>query len=555
MSALTMAPADWLRSHLHLVLPANLTMPSLPALLAAYVLGGLTFLPLLICVGLYVLLYTTPPFGDPDPAKRAKNALQASNTSEDGEDEKAQVESTTLDAPPPRAKPLQGWLIARRTFEESASDATYIGMMRSFLDARSKDRRPRDTYYAVLKGTVLYLYEDEAMSECFAALDTYAYNVEVFPNDGLLDAELFAKRNSIRLSVKAASAANSPAGLATVSKDMKLQDDEAETDTNAEESSERKREKAKKIESILTEERNTRRTTAFNLSQPWYLFIKNNCEMEDWYLALVAASSPAPPPGTDPMAEIFSTADMAHLVSTLDAQPDAIPTRWLNALLGRLFLSVHRTARVEAYILNRLANKLSKVKRPGFLTALSVRSVSLGSSAPSVSTPMLKELTKWGDAALELKFQFVGEMRLTIAATAEVSLGTRFKPYVVQMVLAVIIKRVEGNVRVKVKRPPSNRIWYAFTTMPKLEIEVVPVVSDREIKWGVVLKPIETQLKEIVSTGLPISAYTLHSFHLSIVVFLHTNYGTRHIFSRTHLRAYSVHAQHSCFIFAFVFIY
>ena len=394
-------------------------------------------------------------------------------------------------------------------------------MMRSFLDARSKDRRPRDTYYAVLKGTVLYLYEDEAMSECFAALDAGAYNVEVWPNDGLLDAELFAKRNSIRLSNKTTSAANSPAGLATLSKDMKLQDDEAETDTNTEESSERKREKTKKIESILAEERKTSRTAAFSLSQPWYLFIKNNCEMEDWYLALVAASSPVPPPGTDPMAEIFSTADMAHLVSTLDAQPDAIPTRWLNALLGRLFLSVHRTARVEAYILNRLANKLAKVKRPGFLTALSVRSVSLGSSAPSVSTPMLKELTKWGDAALELKFQFVGEMRLTIAATAEVSLGTRFKPYVVQMVLAVIIKRVEGNVRVKVKRPPSNRIWYAFTTMPKLEIEVVPVVSDREIKWGVVLKPIETQLKEIVS-----SLTTFDLFAPSVLVCLHTTHYT-----------------------------
>lgn len=505
LSIFTMALAHWL-DHLRLYLPADFTMPSYSALLAAYVLGGLTFLPLLICAGLYVLLYTTPPIGDPDLAKRAKNALQAAATSEDGEnDEKAQVESTSSDVPPPRAKPLQGWLIARRTFEESASDATYIGMMRSFLDARSKDRRPRDTYYAVLKGTVLYLYEDEAMSECFAALDAGAYAVEIWPNDGLLDGELFAKRNCIRLSAKATSTSNSPAGMATVSKDMKLQDDEPETETGAEESSERKREKAKKIESILAEERNIRRTTAFDLSQPWHVFIKNNSEMEDWYLALVAASSPAPPsPNTDPLAEIFSTADMAHLVSTLDAQPDAIPTRWLNALLGRLFLSVHRTARVEAYILNRLASKLAKVKRPGFLTALSVRSVSVGSSAPSVSTPMLKELTKWGDAALELKFQFSGELRITIAATAEVSLGARFRPYVVQMVLAVIVRRVEGNVLVKVKRPPSNRIWYAFTTMPKLEIEVVPVVSDREIKWGVVLKPIETQLKEIVSLDLPV---------------------------------------------------
>ncbi|KAG8779395.1 hypothetical protein FRC12_024298 [Ceratobasidium sp. 428] len=477
-------------------------MTSLSTLLAAYLLGGLTFIPLLICAGLYVILYTTPPFGDPDPAKRTKNALQASSTNENAEDEKSPPEPSTPDLPPPRLKPLQGWLIARRTYEESPADATYMGMMRSFLDARSKDRRPRDTYYAVLKGSVLYLYEDEAMSECFAALNTGAYNVEVWPHEGSLDGELFAKRNCIRLSTRLTSAANSPVAMANVSKDMKLEDD---NEVTSDEGSERKKEKAKKIETILAEERSARRTAAFDLSKPWHLFVKNNSEMEDWYLALVQASSPLPAGATDaadPFGPVFNSADMAHLVSTLDAQPDAIPTRWLNALIGRLFFSVYRTARVEAYILNRLASKLSKVKRPGFLTALSVREASVGSRPPTVSTPMLKELTKWGDAALELKFQFEGEMRLTIAATAEINLGTRFRPYVVQLVLAVIVRKIEGNVLVKVKRPPSNRIWYAFTTMPKLEIEVLPVVSDREIKWGVVLKPIETQLREIIRESI-----------------------------------------------------
>lgn len=473
-------------------------MASLLALIVAYLLGGLTFIPLLIGAGLYVILYVTPPVGDPDPAKRTKNALQASSADTAAEDEKPPLETQSLELPPPRLKPLQGWLVARRTFEESPSDATYMGMMRSFLDSRSKDRRPRDTYYAVLKGTVLYLYEDEAMSECFAALDAGAYTVEVWPHDGLLDGELFAKRNSIRLSAKTASTGNSPASMNNVSKDMKLGD---ESETTGEEVNERK-EKANKAEVTLATERLKKRSAAFDLSQPWYLFIKNNSDMEDWYLALVQASSPVPAGATDsvdPLGLVFSSADMAHLVATLDAQPDAIPTRWLNALLGRLFFSVYRTAKVEAYILGRLANKLAKVKRPGFLTALSVREVSVGSRPPTIATPMLKELTPWGDAALELKFLFDGEMRLTIAATAEVSLGARFRPYVVQLVLAVVIRKIEGNVLVKVKRPPSNRIWYAFTSMPKLEIDVLPVVSDREIKWGVVLKPIETQLKEIVS--------------------------------------------------------
>ncbi|KEP45728.1 putative PH domain protein [Rhizoctonia solani 123E] len=476
-------------------------MTSLRALVFAYLLGGLTFLPLLICAGLYIILYVTPPVGDIDPAKRTKNALQASSSDTPVDDEKNVAEAPSPDLPPPRLKPLQGWLIARRTFEESPSGATYIGMMRSFLDSRSKDRRPRDTYYAVLKGTVLYLYEDEAMAECFAALDAGAYTVEIWPHDGMLDGELFAKRNCIRLSVKAASAGNSPKSMASISKNMKLADEDDSTEDKASE----QKEKTTKGDAALAEERSKQRRNAFDLSQPWHLFIKNNSDMEDWYLALVQASTPVPIGSTDPsdpLGAVFSSSDMAHLVATLDAQPDAIPTRWLNALLGRLFFSVYRTAKVEAYILGRLATKLAKVKRPGFLTALSVREVSVGSRPPTVATPMLKELTRWGDAALELKFLFDGEMRLTIAATAEVSLGARFRPYVVQLVLAVVVRKIEGNVLVKVKRPPSNRIWYGFTSMPKLEIDVLPVVSDREIKWGVVLKPIETQLKEIIRESI-----------------------------------------------------
>ncbi|KAF8756227.1 Maintenance of mitochondrial morphology protein 1 [Rhizoctonia solani] len=435
-------------------------MSSLLTLVFVYLLGGLTFIPLVICAGLYVVLII-------------QRFIRRRETP---------AEVSSPDLPPPRLKPLQGWIVARRTFEESPSDATYMGMMRSFLDSRSKDRRPRDTYYAVLKGTVLYLYEDEAMAECSAALDAGAYTVEIWPHDGLLDGELFAKRNCIRFSTKSSSPGNSPNYMASVSKNMKLADENEATEDEMGETRD-------KTDSNLVDERSKKRRAAFDLSQPWHLFIKNNSDMEDWYFALVQASSPVPVGATDPsspLGSVFSSSDMAHLVATLDAQPDAIPTRWLNALLGRLFFSVYRTAKVEAYILGRLASKLAKC----------------WFSSSTIATPMLKELTRWGDAALELKFLFDGELRLTIAATAEVSLGARFRPYVVQLVLAVVVRKIEGNVLVKVKRPPSNRIWYGFTSMPKLEIDVLPVVSDREIKWGVVLKPIETQLKEIIRESI-----------------------------------------------------
>ncbi|KAF8316709.1 uncharacterized protein EI90DRAFT_3134315 [Cantharellus anzutake] len=97
---------------------------------------------------------------------------------------------------------------------------------------------------------------------------------------------------------------------------------------------------------------------------------------------------------------------------------------------------------------------------------------------------MLKQLTKEGDASVEMGLHYKGEVRITVEATATINLGARFKPYTVKL------------------SPPSNRLWYAFTTMPKLEVEVEPVVSDRQIKWSMILKPIESMLKDVITESI-----------------------------------------------------
>ena len=52
---------------------------------------------------------------------------------------------------------------------------------------------------------------------------------------------------------------------------------------------------------------------------------------------------------------------------------------------------------------------------------------------------------------------------------------------------------------IQIKKPPSNRVWYGFTQMPKMEVEIRPVVSERKIQIGMVLKAIEKQLRDVVS--------------------------------------------------------
>ncbi|GAA5843676.1 hypothetical protein JCM3766R1_007206 [Sporobolomyces carnicolor] len=460
-------------------------MVSASTLLIVYVVGGVTFVPLCLAVVLGFLFYTSPVVLHPTPPKSSSSAsTNPSSTDTNGP-------SSLSDFDPDDQEPVTayraGWITARRTFEpllNANNDATYVGMLasgyRSFMDNRSKDPRrskPKDRFFAVLKQNILFLYESEQQHECWAAIEVSSHDVVVYP-EGYVDGEFWVKRTAIEVKPK------------------------VRTEKETVETSDVESEELGKVEG---QAEGTNYDAETGQPLPWFIFAKVNSDKEDWYHSLVTASRIGTPTCAADTARdraLFSPDDMANLVDSIDSLPDSIPMRWFNAILGRIFLAVYRTSSLESYITSRIVRKLKRVKIPSILSEIQVREVDVGSSTPLFSKPMLKELTTDGEASMEVNVSYVGAVRITIETVATVSISARFKPYSVRLVLAVVLQELEGTLLLKIKKPPSNRVWFGFTSMPKIKLAVEPLVSTRQIKWSLITSPIESRIREVIAESI-----------------------------------------------------
>ncbi|KAM0746544.1 hypothetical protein T439DRAFT_383965 [Meredithblackwellia eburnea MCA 4105] len=425
---------------------------TIAALIISYIIGGLTLIPLLVASFAGFIFYTSHSVHLP----RKTGIPHAELTPED------EAEVTKVY----RA----GWLTVRRTYEPlvGPNDGTYVGAFmsgaRSLIDSKARQRtaKPKDRFYAILKQNTLYLHESEDQLDNVTAINVSDHKVIIYP-ENCIDGELFVKRNAIclrPLSVAGDSALASHAATPETTHDFTVDND-----------------------------------------LPWFFFAKVNADKEDWYFSLVEASKLESENATQTFAKdrsMFEPEDMARLVDGIDQLPDSLQTRWLNAMLGRIFLSVYRTDSLESYITSRIVRKLKRVKTPSMLSEIQVREVNVGSGTPFFRKPMLKELTTEGDASMEMHVSYVGDFRITIETVATINLGSRFKPYSVRLVLAVVLREIEGTLLFKIKRPPSNRVWFGFSTMPRIVLNVEPVVSTRQISWSMITSPIESQIRQII---------------------------------------------------------
>ncbi len=240
-------------------------------------------------------------------------------------------------------------------------------------------------------------------------------------------------------------------------------------------------------------------------AKTFYLFSDNCSEKEDLYHAMLHAQDHHKDhTSTDflPVPLKFDTPDLVKLVQQLHASEENLHTRWINAMIGRLFLGLYKTSMIKDFIAKKINKKIARVQKPAIISSVDLRKVDMGTLPPFITNPKLKELTVDGDLVVEADVSYKGNFRIEISATVRIDLGARFKAREVTIILATVLNKLDGHFLIRIKPPPSNRLWISFESPPKMDLSLEPIVSSRQITYGVVLRAIENRIREVLNETL-----------------------------------------------------
>ncbi|KKK18927.1 hypothetical protein ARAM_007159 [Aspergillus rambellii] len=461
-------------------------MGLLGSFLFIYCLGGLTFFPLLLLLFLlysYLILPPPPPPPSPEHASESvRAAIRRSNDDQyslkSGTDELAEKFHRTHETdvaagyfavcreyvpggvngkPPERTTPA-GEVIA------AESPSVYQTMYRSLFDRKQtptiepvkntakNGKRGRNVFYIVLRHGHLMLYDDVNQVEVRYVISLAHHDVSIYGGEEgeILEGELWLKRNAISLS--------------------------------------------RRLDSL---------GDLGGPTPPFFLFSENLSEKEDFYFAMLQNQAKlGNPPDAPPKQQGFDVKHIVTLVQRLHSSEEQLQTRWINAVLGRLFLALYRTPEMEEFVRKKIVKKISRVNKPNFISKLGLQRIDMGNGAPFIINPRLKDLTVDGNCCVETDVQYTGNFRVEISATVRIDLGQRFKAREVDIVLAVVLKKLEGHMLIRFKPPPSNRAWISFESMPNMVMDIEPIVSSKQITYGIILRTIESKIREMVAESI-----------------------------------------------------
>ncbi|KAF2273702.1 uncharacterized protein EI97DRAFT_435871 [Westerdykella ornata] len=472
------------------------------ALLAAYLLGGITFIPLVLGL-VFLHAYATLPVHNSIAEDQEKVQGNGNGVSEKDKSQGTSSSSSIdgdasiFDALPPELKSrtarthvpdvAAGYFAVCREYVPGGmngkpperttpagavvaaeSPSVYQAMYRSIFErgksmsptldvgngtgGGGKGKRGRNVFYVVLRLGILMLYDDSEQLEVRHVISLAHYDVDIYSGgDKIPEGELWIKRNCIRLTHRS-------------------QGDKLPSD-----------------------------------AKPYFLFSDNCSDKEDFYHAMLQSQDHRNDiPRSPPRPLKFDTTDLVRLVQQLHASEEYLHTRWINALIGRVFLAMYKTEQVEQFIWNKITKKISRVPKPALISKIDLQKVDMGNLPPFITNPKLRELTMDGDLTVEADVSYKGNFQVEISAVARIELGSRFKnrDFTTTLGLAATLKKLEGHVLLRVKPPPSNRLWITFETAPKMELALEPIWGSRQITYGPILRAMESRLREVVGETL-----------------------------------------------------
>lgn len=395
--------------------------------------------------------------------------------------------------------------------EPASSTTTSLSEEKKVKTSQKKHR-----FFAVLRHGNLFLYKNEKKSDVKHVIVLLGHVVAIWPR-GLPEGQLFTKRTCLCILKK------------DYSRPRRLSEGKHSNDN----------------ESITTLDiLNSKEDDLHRLDPPrgsFFLYCNTNIDKEDWYFALLRATKKVGDKegnGNANLADLgldlstgngnasgtrsgtrspfdkrldpsiyaksmhFKTADMIDLIQTLYSSEGQFQTKWLNAIIGRLFLALQKTETLKNYLQMKIEKKIAKINKPGFLDEFQIKKLDVGNSAPYFTYPSLKEISPDGTLVLSTNVHYHGALSIQIATKLFVNLGARFKPRDVDVLLLVTLMKLEGRLLIKIKPAPSERIWYTFESDPLVDLKIEPIVSSRQLTYNIITSTIEKKFKEAIKESL-----------------------------------------------------
>lgn len=342
-----------------------------------------------------------------------------------------------------------------------------------------KQIRKRNRYFGVIKHGNLFLYSDDTQKDVKHVIVLDHYTVAIWPRE-LTDGQLFTKRSAICL----------------IKNDIYFENFE----------------KTQELVKILENKAHNTQP----LKNSYFLYGDLSIEKEDWYFALIRATSKNISDYNDKFNNVsqslnpsllaktlhYNTADILDLIENLNATEGQLTTKWINAIIGRLFLSNYKTDEFKEAFRRKIEERLKKIRTPGFLDQLQIHRIDVGHSAPFFTNPKLKFISPEGELEATVDVLYKGKAMVEIASKVFLNLGVGFKQRQFDIIMKLTLNKIEGEVLIKMKPQPSSRIWYTYSKMPEIDITIEPVVSSRTINYGIVTSIIESRFKDAIKSSI-----------------------------------------------------